>query len=80
MKPQFSEAAKRVAKDKIGVLAAVDATTSEALSKKFSIQGFPTLKYFENGIFKADYEGKRTADDLYNFVKNSGKGTKKDEL
>lgn len=80
MKPQYSEAAKRVANDKIGLLAAVDATVSEALARKFSIQGFPTLKFFENGVFKKDYEGKRTPDDLYNFVKNGGKGSSKDEL
>lgn len=83
MKPQFSEAAKRVANEKLGLLAAVDSTVNEALSRKFSIQGFPTIKYFENGVFKADYEGKRTADDLYGFVKNGGAGGKstgKDEL
>ena len=79
MKPAYSEAAKRLADENVGILAAVDATTSEALSQKFKVKGFPTLKFFENGVLKSEYNGKRSADDLYNFVKNSD-AQSKDEL
>lgn len=79
MKPQFSEAAKKLAADKTGLLGAVDATVNEALSQKYNIKGFPTLKLFVKGAYTADYDGKRTVKDIYEFVKNSG-ASKKDEL
>lgn len=78
MKAAYSLAAQRLSNDKAGALAAVDATVSKALAKRFGVSGFPTLKYFENGEFKEDYQGKRTDDDLYNYV--SLAGNKKTEL
>lgn len=79
MKADFSLAAERLAKDSNGaVIAAVDATVHRKLSERFDVSGFPTLKYFENGVFKSDYNGKRSTDDLYGFVKSGG--TTKDEL
>lgn len=60
-------------------MAAVDTTVNTIVSEKFGIKGFPTLKYFESGSFKIDYNGKRTADDLFGFVRNAGTQTK-DEL
>lgn len=81
MKPEFSEAAQRVKKDGIGVLAVVDATANRMLAEKFAIKGFPTIKYFENGIFKMDYNGPRSVSDLYDFiVTGSASQSKKDEL
>lgn len=78
-KPQFSEAAQRVANEKIGLLGVVDATVQESVAQKFDISGFPTLKLFKNGVYKSDYDGKRTVDDLYKFMKTNA-GAKKDEL
>lgn len=79
LKPSFSEASKRVVSDNIGALGVVDATVHENLARKFDIKGFPTLKLFQKGVFKMDYNGKRTANDIYNFLKtNSLK--KNDEL
>lgn len=79
MKADLSLAGERLAKENSGaVIAAVDATIHRKLSKQFDIAGFPTIKYFENGIFKSEYNGKRTSEDLYNFVK--GGGTTRDEL
>lgn len=79
MKADLSLAAERLAKENSGsVIAVVDATIHRKLSEKFEISGFPTLKYFENGIFKTAYNGKRISDELYSFVK--GGGTTKDEL
>lgn len=82
MKPQFSEAAKRLADEKAGLLGAVDSTASEELTREYSIKGFPTLKFFVKGAFQSDYDGKRTAEDIYQFVKGGGKpsGNGKDEL
>lgn len=79
IKPQYSEAAARVSKDKIGALGIVDATIHENLAQKFEIKGFPTLKLFQKGTFKSDYSGQRTVDDIYRFMRsNSVKN--KDEL
>lgn len=79
MKGDLSLAAEHLMKDDNGaVIAAVDATIHRKLSERFDIGGFPTIKYFENGIFKSDYDGKRGADDIYSFVKSGG--TTKDEL
>lgn len=79
MKPQFAEAAQRVLNDKIGALGVVDATIHESLAQQFDIKGFPTLKHFQKGTFKVDYNGKRTADDIHKFMKTNA-AKKKDEL
>lgn len=79
MKGDLSLAAERLAKDNDGsVIAAVDATVHRKLSERFDVSGFPTIKYFENGVFRSDYNGKRSSNDIYNFVKSGG--TTKDEL
>lgn len=68
-----------MAEEKSGSIGAVDATVHENLAREFNIKGFPTLKYFKNGSFKSDYNGKRTAEDIYKFVKSDGSSSK-DEL
>lgn len=79
MKGDLSLAAERLVKENNGgVIVAVDATVQRKLSERFDIGGFPTIKYFENGVYKSDYNGKRVSDDIFNFV-NSG-GLTKDEL
>lgn len=48
MKPDYMEAAQQLKDEGFGgVLAAVDATKSNRLSKDYGIKGFPTLKYFK---------------------------------
>ncbi|KAM4626318.1 protein disulfide-isomerase A5 [Discoglossus pictus] len=51
MKPDYEKAAEtlRASSEDVGVLAAVDGTAHRALSERFKITGFPTVKYFENG-------------------------------
>lgn len=66
-------------KDKIGTLGIVDATIHEQLAQKFQIKGFPTLKLFQNGKLKTDYNGQRTVDDIYRFMKSNAVKNK-DEL
>lgn len=70
MKPSYSLAALQMKQEHIhGVLATVDATVNPKLSNKFNILGFPTLKYFNNGKFVSDYDRKRNAEDIKNFMK-----------
>lgn len=79
MKPKYSAAAQRVSKANLGILGAVDATRCENLSQKYKVNGFPTLKLFQKGSYKADFHGARTADNIYKFMEtNRPKG--KDEL
>jgi protein disulfide-isomerase A1 len=49
-------------------LAKIDATVSSELSQRFSIEGFPTLKFFRDGVWK-DYDGGRTAEEIVQWVK-----------
>jgi len=70
MKPAYAAAAAAVKSLVPGAyLAAVDATQASALGKRFQLQGFPTLKYFERGQFRFDYSGQRTQDALVAFVR-----------
>lgn len=78
MKPAYAEAATRVVKENLGKLIAVDSTVNRALAEKFNVKGFPTLKYFENGNLKSEYNGARTTEALYSFMKSGG--ASKDEL
>ncbi|PQE15701.1 disulfide-isomerase erp38 protein [Rutstroemia sp. NJR-2017a BBW] len=56
------------AKDKV-TIAKVDADAEKSLGKKFGIQGFPTIKYFD-GKSKTpeDYSGGRDIDSLQEFI------------
>lgn len=81
MKPQYSEASQRIARDKVGSLGIVDATVHEKLAQEFQIKSFPTLKLFQNGRLKTEFNGQRTVDDFYKFMKsNAPVPKKKDEL
>ena len=47
------------------VIAAFDATTSNAIAKKYDITGYPTIKFFEKGsTTPTNYDGGRTADTI----------------
>jgi len=49
------------------VIAKVDADEHKDLGSRFSVQGFPTLKFFVDGT-PEDYKGGRTLEDLIAFV------------
>jgi len=72
MKPDYASAATEL-KGK-AILAAIDANSPEGRlsGQKYEIQGFPTLKYFENGEFKYDYSGERTKKGIMDWMKNPG--------
>lgn len=70
MKPAFGQAAREMKSFLPGAyLAAVDGTKSPGLNKRFEIKGYPTLKYYENGLFKFDYAGGRAKEDIVNFMR-----------
>jgi protein disulfide-isomerase-like protein len=71
MKPAYGQAATELTSFVPGsYLAAVDATLSSKLSQRFDLKGFPTLKYFEDGQFKFDYQGGRNKEDFVEFMRN----------
>jgi protein disulfide-isomerase A6 len=56
------------AKDKVQI-AKVDADSERDLGKRFGIQGFPTLKWFDGkSSTPVDYNGARDFDTLVNFI------------
>ena len=79
--PVWEELAQHFApkKDKI-TIAKVDADSEKELGKRFGIQGFPTIKYFDGKSEQPeDYNGGRDIDSLTKFVedKTGVKGKKK---
>jgi hypothetical protein len=70
MKAAFGQAASELKSFVPGTyLGAVDATKSPKLKDKFDIKGFPTMKYFENGKLKFEYNGGRSKDDFVQFMR-----------
>src|SRR5512140_1150152 len=64
--PVYEELASNYeyAKDKVQI-AKVDADAEKSLGKRFGIQGFPTLKWFDGKSDEpTDYNGKRDIDSL----------------
>uniref|UniRef100_A0A7S2WHH3 Thioredoxin domain-containing protein n=1 Tax=Mucochytrium quahogii TaxID=96639 RepID=A0A7S2WHH3_9STRA len=67
--PEWEVAAKQL--DGSGIqIATVDATANEGLSRRFGVEGFPTIKFFPPGAMNhkdsdaEDYRMGRTADDI----------------
>lgn len=74
MKPDYALAAKDMKAFLPGAyLAAVDATKSAALAKRFKLEGFPTIKFFQQGEFQFDYAEPRTKDAIVNFMRDPKK-------
>jgi len=68
LSPEYAKAAQTLASQgSTSVLAKVDCTIHTGLQNRFSIQGFPTLKFFRTGN-PIDYDGGRTAADIISFV------------
>ncbi|XP_078580820.1 uncharacterized protein LOC144864522 isoform X4 [Branchiostoma floridae x Branchiostoma japonicum] len=70
MKPEYDEAAATLKDESIdGVLAAVDATKSPQVAKRFEVKGYPTVKYFKDGEEAFGFND-RTADKIVDFMKD----------
>eukprot|EP01100_Stratorugosa_tubuloviscum_P009073 TRINITY_DN37_c0_g2_i1.p1 TRINITY_DN37_c0_g2~~TRINITY_DN37_c0_g2_i1.p1 ORF type:complete len:244 (-),score=111.92 TRINITY_DN37_c0_g2_i1:158-889(-) len=66
--PIWEQLAKELKIENLNIkIAKVDCTTNSKLQKRFSIRGFPTLKYISNGIVY-DYSGARSLEQLKSFA------------
>ncbi|KAM6974573.1 protein disulfide-isomerase A3-like [Tautogolabrus adspersus] len=65
--PEFDRAATRL-KGTVQ-LAKVDCTAHSETCARFGVSGYPTLKIFRNGKDSAPYDGPRTADGIYQYMK-----------
>jgi len=68
LEPEFTSAAQQMKDIDPNVLfAAVDATTEKIESSRQGVRGFPTLKWYVNGV-AVDYTGERNARSIVNWV------------
>ncbi|XP_075996293.1 protein disulfide-isomerase A3-like [Genypterus blacodes] len=67
MAPEFEKAASKL-KGTVQ-LAKVDCTSHSETCGRFGVSGYPTLKIFRNGRDSAPYDGPRTADGIYHYMK-----------
>lgn len=78
MKPAYMKAAAQLKSQGFsGKLALLDCTRNPETAEKYEISGFPTIMLFQNGRIISKYKGKRTTEDLVDFMKNT---KRKDEL
>jgi len=73
--PEYAKAAATLKKSKLNI-AKMDATANTETPGKFDVSGFPTLKFFVNGVAQ-DYTGGRTESEIVNWVnKKAGPAAK----
>lgn len=69
LKPEYESAAKTLLADGSEVrLAKVDATAETQLAEQYEVRGYPTLKFFVNGVAQ-EYKGGRKADEIVSWLK-----------
>ena len=67
--PEYERAANLLKeKGSAAVVAKVDTTVEKAAGASYSIRGYPTLLYFENGQMVEKYSGARTGEDISNYL------------
>lgn len=69
LKPEYESAAKTLLAEGSEVrLAKVDATAETQLAEQYEVRGYPTLKFFVNGVAQ-EYKGGRKADEIVSWLK-----------
>jgi protein disulfide-isomerase A1 len=58
-------------KDNDVIIGEVDATQETQTAEAYDVKGYPTLKFFLDGVV-IEYNGARTADDMYGWIKRIG--------
>merc|ERR1712192_100667 len=77
LSPEYASAAATLAEAGSSVkLAKVDATENKELGTKFGVKGYPTLKWFQDGVAQ-EYSGGRTADTIVSWVNKKSAGVPK---
>ena len=67
--PEYEKAADLLKQSgSSAVVAKVDATIEKAAASTYSIRGYPTLLYFENGQNVEKYSGGRTGEDISKYL------------
>merc|ERR1712192_200388 len=75
--PEYASAAATLAEAGSPVkLAKVDATENKELGTKFGVKGYPTLKWFQDGVAQ-EYSGGRTADTIVSWINKKSAGVPK---
>eukprot|EP01133_Synstelium_polycarpum_P015463 gene15463-18350_t len=64
--PTYQELADKSTTE-INQFGKVDCTVEEGLCSRFNVQGYPTVKLFNSGVYY-DYNGARSVDDINNFI------------
>ena len=69
LKPDWDRLGEEYESSETAIIGKVDCTVEKELCSEYGVQGFPTLKYFQQGVDGAnDYEGGRAFDDLKTFA------------
>ena len=78
MKPEWNKVVKKLKKNNNNVnIAEIESNHIDTLVNKPKIQGFPTIKMYNNGKEVANFEDERVADKMENFaIHNSNKSKK----
>jgi protein disulfide-isomerase-like protein len=75
--PEYEKAADLLKESGVAArIAKVDSTVEKNAAGAYSIRGYPTLLYFENGQMVEKYSGGRTADEISKYVINKAGGQK----
>lgn len=79
--PEYEKAADALkAAESKAVIAKVDSTVEKTAASAWSIRGYPTLLYFENGQMVEKYSGGRTAEEIVKYMTDKASGARKAEL